>query len=93
MAVNCHNYNITTLLQSKLNLKPIRREKLHLNTFESDTFATRIYDVVRLSLHGPGQANTIEIITCTSPIICSNLPALVDVTKYLHLTDLELADN
>ena len=30
---------------------------------------------------------------CTPPVICSSLPVLVDVTKYPHLTDLQLADN
>ena len=84
---------ITTTLQSKLRLEPIRREKLHLNTFGSNTFATKACDVVRLSLQRPGQSDTIEIIACTSPTICSSLPALVDVTKYAHLTDLELADH
>ena len=29
----------------------------------------------------------------TSPTICSILPALVDITKYSHLTYIELADN
>ena len=84
---------ITTTLQSKLKLEPIRREKLHLNTFGSDTFATRTCDVVHLSLQGPGRSDTIEITACTSPTICSSLPTLVDVTKYAHLTDLELADH
>ena len=84
---------ITTTLQSKLRLEPICREKLHLNTFGSDTFATKACDVVRLSLQRPGRSDTIEIISCTSPTICSSLPALVDVTKYAHLTDLELADH
>ena len=32
---------VTTSLQSKLNLKPIRREQLHLNTFGNETFMTR----------------------------------------------------
>ena len=49
--------------------------------------------MVRLSLQGPGRSDSVEIIACTSPTICSSLPALVDVTKYAHLTDLELADH
>ena len=84
---------ITTSLQSKLKLEPIRRERLHLNTFGSNTFATRTCDVVCLSLRRPEQPSTIEIMACTSPVICSSLPALVDVTKYPYLTDLELADS
>ena len=42
---------ITTTLQSRLRLEPIRREKLHLNTFGSDTKAC---DVARLSLQRSG---------------------------------------
>ena len=83
---------ITTSLQSKLRLKPIFQERLHLNTFGSETFATKTWDVVKLSLQRPGHTSTIEITACTSPVICSSLPALVDVTKYEHLADLELAD-
>ena len=57
------------------------------------TFAVRTCDVVCLSLQRPEQPNIIEIMACTSTIICSSLPALVDITKYPHLTDIELADN
>ena len=32
---------MTTALQSRLNLKPIRKEKLHLNTFGNENFTTR----------------------------------------------------
>ena len=73
-----------------MRLEPIRRDKLH---FGSDSFTTRACDVVRLSLQRPGRSDSVEIIACTSPTICSSLPALVDVTKYAHLTDLELADH
>lgn len=83
---------ITSSLQSKLTLEPLHPEKLYLNTFESDTFATKTCDVVCLSLQKPGHTNTIDIVACTSPTICSNLPTLVDVNKYSYLTDLQLAD-
>ena len=84
---------ITTSLQSKLKLESLRKERLHLNTFGSDTFSARTCDVVCLSLQRPGYTDTIDILACTSPTICSSLPALVDITKYSHLTDIELADN
>ena len=84
---------ITTSFQSKLKLDPLRKEKLHLNTFGSDTFSTKACDVVCLSLRRPGYTDTIDIVACTSPTICSSLPALVDITKFSHLTDIELADN
>ena len=46
---------IITSLQLKLKLEPIHQEKLHLNTFGSDTFATKACDVVHLSMQGPGR--------------------------------------
>ena len=30
---------------------------------------------------------------CTSPVICSSLPSLVNVSKYAHLKCLDLADS
>ena len=83
---------VTTSLQSRLRLAPIHQEKLHLNTFGSDTFAMKACDVVQFLLQGPGQ-QTIEITACTSPVICSHLPALIDVTKYEHLAGLQLAND
>ena len=79
-------------LQSRLRLALIHQEKLHLNTFGSDTFATKACDVVQFLLQGSGQ-QTIETTTCTSPVVYSCLPALIDVTKYAHLAELQLADD
>ena len=76
----------------KLKLAPIHQKRLHLNTFGSDTFATKECDVVQFLLQGPGQ-QAIEMTACTSPVICSRLPALIDVTKYAHLAELQLADD
>ena len=64
-----------------------------MNTFGSDTFAMKACDVVQLLLQGSIQQTTIKITACTSPVICSCLPALIDVTKYAHLAENELADN
>ena len=83
---------ITTSLQSKLRLTPIHQERLHPNTFGSDIFAMKACDVVQFSLQGPRQ-QTIEIIACTLPVMCPRLPALIDVTKYVHLAEFELADD
>ena len=49
-------------------------------------------DVVKLVLQRPGFNERLEIMAHISPVICSNLPTLVDVNKYTHLQGLELAD-
>ena len=41
---------ITTSLRSRLKLKPVRQERLALNTFGSDSFTARGCDVVNLTL-------------------------------------------
>jgi len=84
---------ITTSVKTRLKLKPIQQERLSLNTFGSNSFTTRGYDVVRLTLQKPGHSERLEITARTLPVICSNLPALVEPSKYAHLQTLDLADN
>lgn len=84
---------ITTSLRSRLKLKPVRQERLALNTFGSDSFTARGRDVVNLTLQRPGFNERLEIVACTLPVICSNLPVPVNVNTYTHLQGLDLADN
>ena len=84
---------LTTSLQSNVRLVLIHQKRLHLNTFGSDTFAMKAFDVVQFLLQGSIQQTTIEITACASPVICSCLPALTDVTKYACLAEKELADD
>ena len=83
---------ITISLKSRLKLKPVRQERLSLNTFGSDSFTTKGCDLVRVKLQRPGSNEVLEIMARTSPVICSSLPALVNVSKYVHLQNLDLAD-
>ena len=66
---------------------------MSLNTFGSNSFTTRGYDVGRLTLQKPGHSERLEITARASPLICSNLPALVEPSKYAHLQTLDLADS
>ena len=84
---------ITTSLKSRSRLKPVQQERLSLNTFGSDSFTAKGCDVVKLVLQRPGSTERFEIIAHTSPVICSSLPALINVKKYAHLQGLELANN
>ena len=67
---------VTTSLQS-------RQERLYLNTFGSKTFTTKGCDVVKLLLQRPGHLETIELTARTSPVVCSGLPTLIDVSKHV----------
>ena len=84
---------ITTSLRSRLRLKSVRQEKLFVNTFGSDLFAPRGCDAVTLTLRKPGTNEGLEIMARTSPVICSSLPSLVNVSNYTHLKCLDLADS
>ena len=84
---------VTKTLQEHLKLNPIRKEKLHLNTFENSSFEARSCDVVRFKIRKANCKETVDIITYTSPVICSSLPTLVNAYEYDHLDGLELADS
>ena len=83
---------ITERLQDQLRLKPLRFEKLHLNTFGTQSYKTQACAVVRLYLRGCHDGETVAISALTSPVICSPLPSAVKVDRYTHLSDLRLAD-
>ena len=55
---------ITTSLKSRLKLKSVRHERLSLNTFGSDSFATRGCDVVTMMLQKSGGGNCGMHLTC-----------------------------
>ena len=83
---------ITKTLKERLGIEPIRKEKLHLNTFGSASFDPRSCDVVNLQIETSNGGEVLDIVAYTSPVICSSLPAMVNVCEYEHLDGLELAD-
>ena len=54
---------------------------------------TKGCDVVKIPLQKPGYSEAVEITACTSPVICSRLPTIINTSKYTHLEGLELADD
>ena len=84
---------VTKTLQEHLKLNPIRREKLHLNTFGNSSFEAKSCDVVRFKIQKANCNETLDITAYTSPVICSSLPTLVNTQEYDHLDGLELADS
>jgi len=83
---------ITKTLKERLGIEPLRKEKLHLNTFGSATFDSRSCDVVRFQIQASNGGEFLEVVAYTSPVICSSLPAVVNACEYEHLDGLELAD-
>ena len=84
---------ISEKLQRQLKLKPMRIEKLHLNTFGTAGYKSQSCGVVKLSLKKPGLDEVVTISALSSPVICSALPSAVNVISYSHLNDLVLADS
>ena len=82
---------VTSSLKSRLNLKPIKTETLHLNTFGGSTFRKQSCEVVKLRLR-KNEGEEVEVTPLNYPIICSPLPSKVEV-NYPHLEDLQLADS
>lgn len=83
---------VTKTLKERLGISPIRKEKLHLNTFGSASFDSRSCDVVKFQIEALNGGEVLDIVAHTSPVICSSLPAVVNACEYEHLNGLELAD-
>ena len=84
---------ITDKLQTQLQLKPVKIEKLLLNTFGTRGYKTQACNVVKLYLQGLEGVEKVSISALTSPVICSPLPSAVKIARYPHLGGLQLADD
>ena len=73
-----------TYVQERMRLKPIRREKLQLNTFGNSAFDTCSCEVVQLEIQKANSNETLTITAYSSPVICSTLPTLVSPQEYEH---------
>ena len=78
-------------LRVKLNLKPIRQERLQLNTFGDRNFSTHCI-INHVCLWKPGSSYSIAISALCFPVICSSLPSFINLTNFPLLVGLELAD-
>ncbi|PFX11353.1 hypothetical protein AWC38_SpisGene24962, partial [Stylophora pistillata] len=82
---------VTDFIKAKLGLTATSSETLHLNTFGENAYRTQKCQVVTLPLRS-NKDQYVEISALNFPVICSPLPKRIDVTKYPHLIDLDLAD-
>lgn len=83
---------VTDNLKSKLCLKPMSSETLHLNTFGENVYRKQKGQVVTLLLRNK-QNKYLEITALNFPVICSPLPKREDINDYPNLEGLELADS
>jgi hypothetical protein len=82
---------VTDHVKAKLGLTATSTETLHLNTFGENAYRKQKCEVVTLPLRSNNDVY-VEISALNFPVICSPLPKRVEISKYPHLQDLELAD-
>ena len=83
---------VTDRIKARLGLTATSTETLHLNTFGENAYRKQKCQVFTLPLRS-SKDEFVEISALNFPVICSPLPKRKDVTKYPHLTDLDLADS
>ena len=81
---------VTTGLQQKLGLKPIKKESLNLNTFGDAGFWKKDCDLVQLTLQGRN-GQDIKIAALSFGNICSPLPGTINLESYPSFLELDLA--
>ena len=82
---------ITDDLRRKLRLNAIKTETLHLHTFGDNKHQRKSCQVFDLVLRSRANDET-QISVLNFPVICSPLPASVDILDYPHIRELDLAD-
>ena len=83
---------VTEALCRRLRLKPVKKERLHLNTFGEPAFKGKTCDLVQIRLQKIGSSDCLVLEALSFPTICSSLPNVVHLDKYPQLCDLQLAD-
>ena len=83
---------VTDALVRRLNLKPLRKEKLQLNTFGEPGFRGKSCELVRIRLQGLNGGECSQLQALQFPTICSSLPNLVNLERFPSLLKLDLAD-
>lgn len=75
---------MTEELRRKLNLKPIRRGTVQLNTFGGERYSKNICSFVNFKVKGLNSEN-LCLTAMSYPALYTNLPARFDMTPYPHL--------
>ena len=83
---------VTDALVRHLNLKPLRKEKLQLNTFGEPGFRDKSCDLVHIHLQRVNGGECLQLQALQFPTICSSLPNLINLERFPNLLKLDLAD-
>ena len=83
---------VTNSLKSRLKLRPVKSETLHLNTFGENKYRKENCDVVHLRLLNHDDQE-IEINAVSFPVICTPLRNKVETASFPYLEGLQLADH
>ena len=83
---------ITDELRDKLGLKVEGKEILNLNTFGISKYCKQSCTRIKVKIETLDH-QFIEITALSHPVICSPIKSPVNINSYVHLLDLELADN
>lgn len=93
MDVGSQRSYLSNELKSKLNLKPMKRENITVNTFGNEEFNKQKCDVIKVRLQAKhGKDVDVEITALSFPAICSPLQIPIQPQQYPHLQELDLAD-
>jgi hypothetical protein len=84
------SYVSNTVLQ-RLDVKPVKREVLYVNTLGENRYKRQNCGVYKLSIENNRTRDGVEIQAVNFPVICSPLRSIV-TTNYAHLDGLDLAD-
>ena len=82
---------VTTELQRRLELKPLKKERLNLNTFGTEQSLRKDCDLVKIVLKDRDGLD-IEIQALTFPTICVPPATMINPHLFEKLTKLDLAD-
>ena len=83
---------VSSSVTSRLKLKPVSSENLHINTFGVTNYRKQKCNVVKLCLQTRSHEE-LELYALNYPVICSPLPSKISVVDYVHLEGLDFADN
>ena len=83
---------VTDALVRRLNLKPLKREKLQLNTFGEPGFKGKNCDLVQICLQKVNGRECFKLQALQFPAICSSLSNSVSLAQFPNLLKLDLAD-
>ena len=83
---------VTDALVRRLNLKPLKREKLQLNMFGELGFKGKTCDLVKVHLRALGTNEVVQLKALQFHAICSSVPNPVNLDNFPKLLLLDLAD-